>query len=340
MLSFCAGSLTGSFGEVITNPPDQVKTMTQAGVPFLPAVSMALHHPFRGAGFAGLRKGIIRGINWGGLAAFMAVFEWAYRKYVLVKTGRKRSISWNNKELEDRTEFVRSEQLQLIADDMAKVPLNLAELDMKRFAEARGWTKLGFAPDWYQRALEVQGLFDGLIREWAQGAFEGDDLNLQKDTGVVMWWKSLHEKMPSFERAAKGTRWLNGDEISKGIDYDVVAEKANGRLTDFYQRIRDLGEGAYGEVFLARQRIQAGSDREHEGRLCAVKRVRKPNVEAGLDEEGADSMEALEEFRVEVELMKALDHPSICRLLQVYEDPKNLYLVMEHIQGGELFEHV
>jgi len=51
-------------------------------------------------------------------------------------------------------------------------------------------------------------------------------------------------------------------------------------------------------------------------------------------------MEALEEFRVEVELMKALDHPSICRLLQVYEDPKNLYLVMEHIQGGELFEHV
>ena len=117
------------------------------------------------------------------------------------------------------------EQLQLIADDMAKVPLNLAELDMKRFAEARGWTKLGFAPDWYQRALEVQGLFDGLIREWAQGAFEGDDLNLQKDTGVVMWWKSLHEKMPSFQRAAKGTQWLNGDEISKGIDYDVVAEK-------------------------------------------------------------------------------------------------------------------
>ena len=45
---------------------------------------------------------------------------------------------------------------------------------------------------------------------------------------------------------------------------------------------------------------------------------------AGLDEEGADSEEALEEFRVEVELMKSLDHPSICRLLQVYEDPKNL----------------
>ena len=113
---------------------------------------------------------------------------------------------------------------------------------------------------------------------------------------------------------------------SMDMDCKQFLREANGRLTDFYQRIRDLGEGAYGEVFLARQRIQAGSDREHEGRLCAVKRVRKPNVEAGLDEEGADSMEALEEFRVEVELMKALDHPSICRLLQVYEDPKNLCL--------------
>ena len=60
--------------------------------------------------------------------------------------------------------------------------------------------------------------------------------------------------------------------------------------------------------------------------MCAVKRVRKPNVAAGLDEEGADGEEALEEFRVEVELMKSLDHPSICRLLQVYEDPKNLPL--------------
>lgn len=107
------------------------------------------------------------------------------------------------------------------------------------------------------------------------------------------------------------------------VDCKQFLREASGRLSEFYVRVRDLGEGAYGEVFLARQRI-GGAGAEREGRLCAVKRVRKPNVEAGLDEEGADSQEALEEFRVEVELMKSLDHPSICRLLQVYEDPKNL----------------
>ncbi|CAK8998987.1 unnamed protein product [Durusdinium trenchii] len=132
----------------------------------------------------------------------------------------------------------------------------------------------------------------------------------------------------------------NRSRWSNRVDCKQFLREANGRLSDFYERDRDLGEGAYGEVFLARQRICAGGQNERAGRLCAVKRVRKPNVAAGLDEEGADSEEALEEFRVEVELMKSLDHPSICRLLQVYEDPKNLYLVMEHIQGGELFEHV
>lgn len=95
---------------------------------------------------------------------------------------------------------------------------------MQRFAEARGWHKLGFAPAWYQRAVEVQKLFDELIREFAQGAFEGDDANLVKDEGLVMWWVSLYEKMPSLRRAAEG-HWLNSDKKSAGIDYDVVEAK-------------------------------------------------------------------------------------------------------------------
>lgn len=54
----------------------------------------------------------------------------------------------------------------------------------------------------------------------------------------------------------------------------------------------------------------------------------------------ADSEDAVVDFRAEVELMKSLDHPSICRLLNVFEDAKSLYMVMEHIQGGELFDRI
>mmetsp|Transcript_5253 Transcript_5253/g.14223 ORF Transcript_5253/g.14223 Transcript_5253/m.14223 type:complete len:366 (+) Transcript_5253:75-1172(+) len=80
-LSFIAGSLTGALAEVMTNHPDQVKTMTQAGVPFLEAFAIASRNPFRGALWAGVRKGAIRGINWGCLEINVHYLEKAYRKY-------------------------------------------------------------------------------------------------------------------------------------------------------------------------------------------------------------------------------------------------------------------
>ncbi|CAK0801389.1 unnamed protein product [Prorocentrum cordatum] len=80
-LGFISGSLTGAFAEVMTNHPDQVKTMTQTGVPMMDALVIATKNPFRGALWAGIRKGAIRGINWGCLEIFMAMIENSYRKF-------------------------------------------------------------------------------------------------------------------------------------------------------------------------------------------------------------------------------------------------------------------
>lgn len=124
------------------------------------------------------------------------------------------------------------------------------------------------------------------------------------------------------------------------FDFRTFLNEAPGSVFDFYEKLGDLGEGAFGDVWLARERVRAGSVAEHRGREVAVKRVRKPNSEVGLDEAGADSEEAIVDFRVEVELMKALDHPGCCRLLEVFEDAKNIFLVMEHIRGGELFQRL
>mmetsp|Transcript_8861 Transcript_8861/g.19777 ORF Transcript_8861/g.19777 Transcript_8861/m.19777 type:complete len:343 (-) Transcript_8861:164-1192(-) len=79
LLGFLAGSITGSIAEVLTNHPDQVKTLTQTGMPLFEALAIASRNPLRGAFWAGIRKGVIRGINWGGLALFTALFEYVYR---------------------------------------------------------------------------------------------------------------------------------------------------------------------------------------------------------------------------------------------------------------------
>lgn len=38
----------------------------------------------------------------------------------------------------------------------------------------------------------------------------------------------------------------------------------------------------------------------------------------------------------EVDIIKQLDHPNICRFLETYMDTDHIYLVMEYLSGGTL----
>lgn len=43
-------------------------------------------------------------------------------------------------------------------------------------------------------------------------------------------------------------------------------------------------------------------------------------------------------LRYELDILKALDHPNIVRLLEVYEDKKSIYLVTELFEAQELYD--
>ena len=42
----------------------------------------------------------------------------------------------------------------------------------------------------------------------------------------------------------------------------------------------------------------------------------------------------------EIAIMKLLEHNHVLKLIDVYENKKNLYLILEHVSGGELFDYL
>ena len=46
------------------------------------------------------------------------------------------------------------------------------------------------------------------------------------------------------------------------------------------------------------------------------------------------------QFQTEIHALRALSHPGIIRLYDVYQTDRRIYIIMECMQGGELFDYV
>ncbi|MGD7024835.1 protein kinase family protein [Rossellomorea vietnamensis] len=90
--------------------------------------------------------------------------------------------------------------------------------------------------------------------------------------------------------------------------------KKGTTLNERYSILHFIGQGSYGQVYLASDK------KKHE--IVVVKRNRKrkgKNCEGMLIEEA--------------ETLSKLDHPSIPKKIDLFQERENVYLVMEHIQG-------
>eukprot|EP01033_Poteriospumella_lacustris_P002831 gene2831-2058_t len=101
--------------------------------------------------------------------------------------------------------------------------------------------------------------------------------------------------------------------------------KVEPQIEDFYIIGDKIGSGMSGEVYLCIQRKT--------GRRCAVKVIdtRKFSMTPGL---------AKEELLQEATLMHELKHPYIIEVLDTYHSPTAIYIVMELLEGGDLFDRI
>jgi len=84
-----------------------------------------------------------------------------------------------------------------------------------------------------------------------------------------------------------------------------------------------LGVGTFGKVKLAEHEIT--------GRKVAIKIINRRKME---------TLNMQEKIRREISILQFIKHPHVIRLYELIDTPSDMFMVMEYVPGGELFDHI
>ena len=112
----------------------------------------------------------------------------------------------------------------------------------------------------------------------------------------------------------------------KKDDLNIIFSKENlitsikDKISTKYEIKKILGKGAYGKVYQVKNKITQ--------QINACKQISKKDISN------------IEKLANEISILKKVDHPNIIKLYEIFEDEKNIYLIMEKCNGGELFDKI
>lgn len=107
-----------------------------------------------------------------------------------------------------------------------------------------------------------------------------------------------------------------------------ILDERTDSLFNHYELGEQIGQpGQFGRARKAR--------RKSDGKYFAAKVIAKSRFRYK-----ANSEMVFADLRDEINILKCLDHPNIVKLVDVFEDRQNLFLVMELCSGGELYDRI
>ncbi|KAJ7512681.1 Pkinase-domain-containing protein [Mycena galericulata] len=131
--------------------------------------------------------------------------------------------------------------------------------------------------------------------------------------------------------APMGTRWAKETAAAGGVGaFDLPTDP---KLIGPWILGECVGKGASGRVKIAKHKVT--------GKLAAVKILPLAplvNSRASLATQQAKSDKQRLGIDREITMMKLMNHPNIMRIYDVYEGAKELFLILEYVEGGELFD--
>ena len=117
------------------------------------------------------------------------------------------------------------------------------------------------------------------------------------------------------------------DQDFANMDVDArVKSLADVEVNEIGQRYKmqeELGSGAQATVYKGQNKKTGGK--------VAIKVLESAELE---DDELYDAL------RMEINLLRQLNHPYVVNLIEVVRDKEHIYIIQECLGGGELFEHL
>lgn len=148
------------------------------------------------------------------------------------------------------------------------------------------------------------------------GVFIKDEQEHPDEDGTIVWPFMLifpnKRRIYYFKTKEEKVKWM--EAIKKVIEYN--------NLNDFYELGDTLGKGKYGVV---KKGFHKRTKQE-----VAIKIIKKKDL----------NNKDLELLKREIEVLKICQHPSIIRFFDVFESPEYIQIVMELLDGGDLFNYL
>jgi len=152
----------------------------------------------------------------------------------------------------------------------------------------------------------LQGLF---VKKKDPVALEGDSKPSYPIKIVISQSKA---RVIYFDNETQREEWLKAIKEASG----------SSDVEEFYNSLKELGKGHFGKVYLGEHKVTKEK--------VAIKSVKRKLM----------SPNELAQQRQEIEVLKMCQHPNIVRMQDCFENDRSLYMILEFLQGGDLYEYM
>jgi 5'-AMP-activated protein kinase catalytic alpha subunit len=113
------------------------------------------------------------------------------------------------------------------------------------------------------------------------------------------------------------------DKSQEDKDGSVSKSKSKHKRIGDYIIGRSIGKGTFGKV---KKGVHTKT-----GEKVAIKILEKDKIQDVSD---------VERVAREIHILKIVRHPNVIQMYEIIETKKQLYLIMEYAEGGELFDYI